>query len=617
VLVTPELGKWSTVGGLGVMVDELTTTLADMGHDIVVIAPFYNLDRKGRGNYLQADGILYSGRNIGVSVGGVWTEFGVHEGRVNGVKLLFLHNADMFPRPYPTLDAKGQLSALVSMAKASLEVLCQWRIVPGVVVTNDWFTGLVPAYARAGHFGAAFDHTSFLHICHNLDPSYEGRLYPAPQDGDLHWLHELPNHLLMDDTWSDIVVNPSRCAVMASDSWGTVSRSYRADLLSGSPLRHLLRAAAHPFGFPNGIPIALRESRLAALPTATHESAKAALQRRYFNMSQPDMSIPLFGFVGRITLQKGVHLILNAVEQLLHEHHGRVQFIIGGMASESDTYGCACAAKMRQLAAAHPGSFWADPTYFFTDGPLLNLGGDAGMMPSLFEPGGIVQQEHFVAGTPVLAFRTGGLKDTIQEFSAATLAGNGFLFEAHRPSDFIACTNRAISIIRSPALYARLRDNARASVIGLHTVASAWSGEIHRMERCLSAPSGGAALLPDEPPSRGSTSLVSAGAQMLPPLDAVRVFVRLGVGEIPEVTPSSSVQVAGPLVGGWDCIHELQLAPSGTVFESPLMLTPGKYTFKFVVNGQWVCSGYQHLARDVKGNANNVVQVNQPAVLAQ
>jgi glycogen synthase len=37
----------------------------------------------------------------------------------------------------------------------------------------------------------------------------------------------------------------------------------------------------------------------------------------------------------------------------------------------------------------------------------INLGADFGLMPSLFEPGGVVQHEFFVAGTPVIAFRTG------------------------------------------------------------------------------------------------------------------------------------------------------------------------------------------------------------------
>jgi len=53
---------------------------------------------------------------------------------------------------------------------------------------------------------------------------------------------------------------------------------------------------------------------------------------------------------------------------------------------------------------------------FFTDGPLVNVGSDFGLMPSLFEPGGIVQHEYFIASTPVIAFRTGGLKDSVIEF---------------------------------------------------------------------------------------------------------------------------------------------------------------------------------------------------------
>jgi starch synthase len=58
-------------------------------------------------------------------------------------------------------------------------------------------------------------------------------------------------------------------------------------------------------------------------------------------------------------------------------------------------------------------------------------------MPSMFEPGGIVQQEFFVAGTPVIAFKTGGLKDTVKEFDRVARTGNGFTFEAHTKGDFI------------------------------------------------------------------------------------------------------------------------------------------------------------------------------------
>jgi len=123
---------------------------------------------------------------------------------------------------------------------------------------------------------------------------------------------------------------------------------------------------------------------------------------------------------------------------MLRATHDRVMFLVGGMASSSDTYGRGCGEIMRRLARDHPDRFWADPDLFFTDGDLVNLGADFCMMPSMFEPGGIVQQEFFVAGTPVIAFKAGGLKDTVVEFNPAVdyLVGNGFHFEAHTVHDF-------------------------------------------------------------------------------------------------------------------------------------------------------------------------------------
>ena len=92
---------------------------------------------------------------------------------------------DVFPpcgRPYPNHNAYAQMRVLTCFNKAALETLCQLHLIPSIVVTNDWFTGLAPAFARHGHFGNVFDGTDFMHICHNLDPSYEGRLYPEKHE---------------------------------------------------------------------------------------------------------------------------------------------------------------------------------------------------------------------------------------------------------------------------------------------------------------------------------------------------------------------------------------------------------------------------------------------------
>lgn len=69
------------------------------------------------------------------------------------------------------------------------------------MVTNDWFTGLIAAYAKLGSFGDVFKGTIFVHIVHNLDPSYEGRLYPNKNEGKFEDIHQLPPELFINPYW--------------------------------------------------------------------------------------------------------------------------------------------------------------------------------------------------------------------------------------------------------------------------------------------------------------------------------------------------------------------------------------------------------------------------------
>ena len=111
------------------------------------------------------------------------------------------------------------------------------------------------------------------------------------------------------------------------------------------------------------------------------------------------------------------------------------------------------------------------------------MGSDFGLMPSLFEPGGIVQHEFFVGSTPVIAFKTGGLKDTVSDFESKTKKGNGFTFLDHKCADFIMAIDRALQAFKKPELYQALRKNAFESIIDVADVARAWNKEFHRMFR--------------------------------------------------------------------------------------------------------------------------------------
>ena len=584
VFLTPELGRWSTVGGLGVMVDELTVGLAQLGIDITVISPYYDQNRKGKTNYLAQDGIHWT-QNVSVTVDGESIQVGVHEGRVKGVRVVFLHQAKVFPCVYPPGNASSQVRLLSVFAKASLEVLCQIRVIPSLIITNDWMAGFTASYARSSHFGhpSVFHETIFFHIIHNLDTKYEGRQYPADHEGDMYSVHKLPVHLLVDPFWGGKkVINPSRAAILSSQAWATVSLSYREELLRSSPLAPLLGRIPHPFAHSNGIPIILRRSRLLHLKFSTHATAKAQLQRKYFQFSDPDPSCCILSFVGRITEQKGVHLILECVEHLIHT--SRVQILVGGPISPGDPYGEYCATLIHRLRAKYPNSFYADPSSFFTDGPLVNLGSDFGLMPSKFEPGGIVQHEYFVAGTPVVAFKTGGLKDTVHEFNATDLTGNGFVFDAYNRDDLLYAIHRALDIFSSARpsgrlrIYEHLRQNAALSPMDVSIVSREWYREFCRLRRILAQ-------------------------------DLTTLFVYDGQHQ----GAFTTVLLVGTF-NSWDVKAGIPMmySPKSNAFTVRLRLPPGAYSYKFVVNGQWTISAGYPTLPDELGLLNNVVTVVAP-----
>ena len=278
-------------------------------------------------------------------------------------------------------------------------------------------------------------------------------------------------------------------ALKTVDNWGTVSKSYQRDLVEHSKFSDVMRRCPDSFAFSNGIRSNDRLSTLRKIsPTLSHTYAKKALQEKYFGRSNP--AVPVFGFVGRICEQKGVELLAYVAQDIIFRTGGKVQFVIGGYAPANDPYATHCASVLARLHAEHPSSLWADPAHFFLDGGLVNLGADFAVMPSLFEPGGIVQHEFFVAGTPVIAFKTGGLKDTVVEYNRATKEGNGFTFEGYRHEDLCAAVLRALELYNSDggSDYQQLRENARRSTLDMDVVAAMWTNEFCRMCGALPPP---------------------------------------------------------------------------------------------------------------------------------
>ena len=642
--VTPELGRWSTVGGLGVMVDELSQGLNTLGQDVIMISPYYDRNRKGVTGYLEHDefNIKYI-RNITVNLDGQYT-FGVHYGTGNGgIKYYFLHNYKIFPKPYPDFSAADTLRQISLMGKASLELLCNLGIVPAVIVTNDWFTGLTAGYARNNCFGETFKGTTFFHICHNLEPTYEGRLYPSPQEGTLDNIHQLPTHWLVDPYWKQKVINPSRCALMISDQWGTVSNSYKQDLLNGSPLAPILRAKPQPFGFPNGI---FKVKRLQALHDkagSDRKECKKYIQTKYFGYKEADYSVPVYSFVGRITQQKGVLLILDCVEELVRKTNGKINILVGGMGNPKDPYCAACINKINYLRSRYSYAFWADPYEFFTDGPRVNLGSDFGLMPSLFEPGGIVQQEFFIAGTPVIAFRTGGLKDTVFEYEWINNKGNGITFDTYNCHELISAVERSINLFHNKEKYEQCRKNAYESAIDVADVSRAWCREFYRLRgkiffnvkevyesknepsqqimsnNSINELKGIASnqsndyifkkqemeTLIQNQKQRRNNPLFNPGATSVIIDGEMRIPITFTYN-CDENKKPSSVQICGSY-DKWQVRHPLSYDPIKSQWTVTLKIKRGKYFYKYIVDGQWMINPREQTFKESNGIVNNMV----------
>ena len=641
--VTPELGRWSTVGGLGVMVDELTTCLSRLGQDIYIVTPYYHRNRKGQVDYLLDDVCGFIQINdFEVKIDKSY-KFEVYFGKVNGVKLYFIHNEEVFPAPYADGDFQFTLREIVLMGKASLELLCNIRVIPALIVTNDWFTGLTPGYGKGGHFGEAFNYTTFFHICHNLEEAYEGRIYlPMFCNDTFNYIHQLDNNWIIDPSWQKKVINPSRCALLKSDQWGTVSKSYMADLLNHSPLNGIMKMHKHPFGYPNGI---FKQNRIEKIKEMIQKvlseenikkdikeidifdnelrsKCKEKIQKKYFKLPKLDDKIPLFSFVGRLTQQKGVLLILETAEKIIKNFN--VQIIIGGMANMKDPYCVKCVEIINNLLYKYPKNFWASPNEFFTDGTLINYGSDFGLMPSSFEPGGIVQHEFFIGGTPVLAFKTGGLKDSVFEYDYDKHSGNGVIFEKYDKEQLYESEVRAVKIYQSKKDFELCRKNAFNSAIDVMDVAKAWGKEFYRLkgktfcdynaiDKCVLEFNKDldkqTEIFNNEIKDYDVNTYIFNSKELKPHVSDDVDLIPVTFIYLPEIGKKiSSVQISGDW-NNWEEKTKLIYDPLNFRWRVKLSLKRGKYLYKYIINGdEWIVNENEKVVK--QGNiTNNEVNV--------
>lgn len=428
LFATPEAVPYWKTGGLADVARALPDALAARGHDVTIVHPFY---RSVRERDLPLD--VLEIRRIPWPGGDMAVRFLEHR-PPEGAPAVFVDQPYFFDTadPYgPTrFDrlAAGRRFALFCRAIVELAQTAG----ADVVHLNDWPTGLVPVYGRMEQLAAA---TVFA--IHNL--AYQGNFPPSllPEIG-VPWDFFTIDGLEFYGSASFL-----KAGLALSDRLVTVSPTYAREIQTpeyGAGLDGLLRRRSRDLvGILNGIdprtwnPVT--DPRIPVPYDAAHLESKEKNREELLHELGVDGRGPLFVMVTRLAHQKGIDLVLQALDELLRRG-ARLAILGEGGAEYEEALSRAVAEHPHRLAAF----------FRFDDGLARRLyaGGDFFLMPSIYEPCGLGQMIAQRYGTPPVVRHTGGLADTVED------GVTGFAFKEPSAGALIGAIERACAAWRGP-----------------------------------------------------------------------------------------------------------------------------------------------------------------------
>lgn len=332
--------------------------------------------------------------------------------------------------------------------------------VPEIVHAHDWQAGLAPAYL---HYGSG-ERPGTVMTVHNL--AFQGK-FPAALVENLG----LPRAAYsIEGVEYYGTIGFLKAGLRLADRITTVSPTYAAEIRTdagGMGLAGLLRARGSALsGVLNGIDETTwnptTDPHLQAAFDAERIEArgvnKAALQKRLG--LTPDPEVLLLGVITRLTWQKGMDVLLQAVPAITAVG---AQLAILGSGEPALEHGFAAA------VSGYPGRIGVRLGY---DEPLAHLiqgGCDALVVPSRFEPCGLTQLCALRYGALPIVARVGGLNDTVidaNEMALAAGVATGFQFAPVDSASLALAVTRTDAVWRDQALWRRLQRNAMSAPVG-------------------------------------------------------------------------------------------------------------------------------------------------------
>ena len=421
VFASAECAPFVKTGGLGDVAGSLPAALVRAGAEVIVMVPKYATIKDEYKAQMEHFADFY------VSLGWRNEYCGLEKLERDGVTYMFVDNERYFARDYPYgFFDDGERFAFFSKAiTESLQHLPE-GFECDILHCNDWQTALAPVFLREFYQGLPlYDRVKTVFSIHNV--AFQGQFSDTVMEDILGVAH-IPAAAtqLRCDACS---INYMLGALHYADAITTVSPTYAGEIQTpefGEGLDGVLRERSYALqGILNGIDVAAfdpaTDKRIAANYTVDDRYGKAVCKAKL----QEELGLevrddrPLIVMVTRLTRQKGMDLVMYALDRILS---GGVQVAVLGTGDRDYEDG------LRYFQDKYPGTMAARIEFDPALSQRMYAAADMFLMPSKFEPCGLSQIIAMRYGTLPIVRETGGLKDTVQPYNEFTGEGTGFSF---------------------------------------------------------------------------------------------------------------------------------------------------------------------------------------------
>lgn len=421
VFASAECAPFVKTGGLGDVAGSLPAALVRAGAEVIVMVPKYATIKDEYKAQMEHFADFY------VSLGWRNEYCGLEKLEHDGVTYMFVDNERYFARDYPYgFFDDGERFAFFSKAiTESLQHLPE-GFECDILHCNDWQTALAPVFLREFYQGLPlYDRVKTVFSIHNV--AFQGQFSDTVMEDILGVAHiPAAASQLRCDACS---INYMLGALRYADAITTVSPTYANEIQTpefGEGLDGVLRERSYALqGILNGIDVAgfdpATDKRIAANYTVGDRSGKAVCKAKL----QEELGLevrddrPLMVMVTRLTRQKGMDLVMYALDRILA---GGVQVAVLGTGDRDYEDG------LRYFQDKYPGTMAARIEFDPALSQRMYAAADMFLMPSKFEPCGLSQIIAMRYGTLPIVRETGGLKDTVIPYNEFTGEGTGFSF---------------------------------------------------------------------------------------------------------------------------------------------------------------------------------------------